>query len=266
MPSKMITDRQKAAAELSGTVFIYAPKASAVLQRMFETDLHEGEQVPDLVFFQKLLGRRLSRLRTQLTEVDNTHRAEIRDDRKLRESRNVAAEELRQSISRIRKIVDGAYGAGTCARYLDVDGRIPKDPVVLHRVAEVFVKELRSGNLEEAGTTLPGVNLDVNAWADHLEGPTLRLGEILGQLTQERPETRDRQTVKAAAMTDYDNAYLATARIVENLFRYAGMIDRAEKIRPGGKSPAKASEEVEAEIEPEIEAESDSPDFEGVAV
>lgn len=232
MPSKMVTDRQKAAALLSGTVDVYADQASDVFLRLLEPHLDVETDTPDLVYLLRLMGRRLDGLRATLVEVDEAHQAEQKEDRQLRGQRDSAAEELRDLVVRLRGLVDNAYGAGTCLRVLNVEGRIPQDPVVLERVASRFLEGLNKGFLDREGPPLDGVAIDAGAWSTLLEPPLTQLRTALDGLSHETPETGNRLVVKTTTMEEYDRAYRATAAIVESLFRYVGRPDLAERIRP----------------------------------
>jgi len=124
----MITDRQKAASALSGTVEVYAQQASADFTNLLEPHLDEGASPPDLHYLQRLLSRRLDHLRQKLVRVDETHRAERKEDRRLRLQRDASAGELKDLVLRLRGIIDKGLGAGTCARLLDVGAGYPMIP------------------------------------------------------------------------------------------------------------------------------------------
>jgi hypothetical protein len=238
MPSKMVTNRQKAAADLSGSVEVYAEQAAGVFLDLLQPFLAEGETPPDLVHLQRLLGRRLDLLRKRLVEVDEVLRSERKEDSRLRLQRDAAAEELKALVIRLRVIIDQLCGAETCARLLDVGGRISPDPVVLYRVASRMVEGLRQGLLDGDLPLLAGVALDTSAWIALLEEPMARLDEALAGLTREKPETGNRLVEKSAALEEYDRAYRTTASLVEGFFRYVGRSDLAARIRPKQRSPA----------------------------
>jgi len=238
MLSKMITDRQKAAADLSGTVETFAAQASDVFLQLIEPDLEEGALPPDMVHLQTLLSRRLDRLRKKLIELDEVHNAERKEDRNLREQRDTAALELKDLLLRLRGVVDNSCGAGSCARFLGVEGPMPRDPVSILRVANRLVDGLSEGFIEEADTLLAGIELNTTAWVDQLRDPMERLEDALVRLSRENPETVNHLVTKNSVIAEYDRTYRATASIVESLFRYVGRADLAERIRPKQRSPA----------------------------
>jgi len=258
-----LTDRQKTAAHLSGTVEAHAGEAADVLINLLEPDMDAEVPPPDLVYLQRLLSRRLDRLRTRLVEIDEDHQAELNEDRKLREQRDTAARELKVLVGRLRTLIDSACGSGSCARLLNVEGAIPQDPLVLSRVASRLLEGLRQGFPGEAGhSLLPGVQLDAAAWIDLLQGPLKRLNDALNRLSQENPETIGRQVVKSSLLEEYDRAYRATAKIVQNLFRYVGQVDLAERVRPKQRSPSGGSgsgADVEITVEEQPSTDGDEP-------
>jgi len=96
---------------------------------------------------------------------------------------------------------------------------------------------MKQGFLENGPPLFPGVQLDVDAWIPLLEEPMGRLDEALLGLSQENPETGNRQVEKTLAMEEYDRTYRATATFLESLFRYVGRKDLAARIRPKQRSP-----------------------------
>jgi len=237
MPSKMVTDRQKTAANLSGTVDVYAEQAADNFLSLLGPHLDEETPPPNLVYLQTLLRRRLDQLGSELIEVDEAHRAERKEERKLRLQRDTAARELKMLVAQLRGLIDRICGPGTSYRLLDIESRIPRDPVVLLRVAKRMLSGLRQGLLDEKSSLFPGVVLDASAWASLLEDPMERLENALVGLAQEQPETGNRLVNKASAMKEYDRAYRATANLLESLFRYVGRADLAKRIRPKKRSP-----------------------------
>jgi len=159
-------------------------------------------------------------------------------------------------VSRLRGVLEQACGAGTCARVLGIEGRVSRDPVVLHRVASRFAEGLAEGLLDDGVPLLAGVALDVSFWITLLEGPMERLGEALHLLSLEQPETIGRQVRKSQAIHEYDRTYRATASIVESFLRYADHPEVAKKVRP--KRQATTPEADEAATTPLVPANDDA--------
>ncbi len=202
-----------------------------------EPHLREGEQVPDLIFFHELLQRRLGAVYQQLAEVDYLLETEQLEDSQARQQRDRAASELVNLFVRFRYTVKGVCGADLCDQVLALEGPVPKDPVVLQRLAHNAVTRLREGALETPEADLGGVAVYSDAWIEMLEKPLRGLDAALAHLSDQNQDTFERQAAKNALMGEYDKAYLTCARLLENLFQHVGMDELAGRVRPAQRSP-----------------------------
>jgi len=241
MTSKMVTDRQKHATALTAALHTHAATASSRFQRLIEPYLREGEQIPDLIFFQELLQRRLAGLRKDLVQVDDQNHRELQEDTKARETRDQSVTELTSLLISLRLTVKGVCGAKRCGEILDLEGPIPRDPVVLQRHAHRVLERLQQGSVESASMALPGVTLDSGPWIEVLEEPLQRLDEALERLSNEQRDTIESLRSKQSLLTDYDRAYGTSARILENFFQHVGLDFLAQRVRPGIRSSGSAS-------------------------
>ena len=232
MVSKMVTDRQKSANALAATLTKHAEKAHARFSDLVQPYLREGEQVPDLVFFQELLQRHLAAIRKELVAVDDLYHQERQDDQELRGIRDQAVSEIVSLLVRLRRVVQGACGAESYGKILGIEESVPRDPVVLQRYANLVKERLESGPLDGKTPILEGVALDPTAWALLLEEPLSRLGQALDLLSGESRDTLDSQLEKNALMAGYDRAYRSGANILENVLRFVGLDELAERVRP----------------------------------
>jgi len=250
MISKMVTDRQKHADYLADALEKHAAQATSRFSDLVRPHLQEGEEIPDLVFFQELLQRHLAAVRRDLVAVDDLHHMEQKNDKEAREARDLAVSDLASLLARLRLTVKGVCGSDTCGRVLDLDGAVPRDPVVLQRYSRRVVERLESGSLAEQlsdkkSSILGGVSIDATSWVRFIEEPLGRLEQALKQLSREGRDTIESQLAKNTQMANYDRAYRSTARILENVCRFVGMDELAQKVRPPShrRSSSEASED-----------------------
>jgi len=250
MVSKMVIDRQKTAAALGAALDTHAEEASATFKYLLEPFVDDDGSVPDLHRFQSLLQRRLAGLALDLVSADEVHVAEQEEDQASRRDRNAAVAELRPHVSRIRGLLELACGTGTCARLFSITGPTPRDPVVLQRVARRMVNRLTSEGFELGEVVDPGIRFDVSGWVAGLEPPLLKLEGSLGRLHKEGRESVDTRIAKGEAMSEYDRAFVSTARILEELFRYIGMPTKADTMRPTKRTATTAEDGPEPDAIP----------------
>jgi len=246
--SKMVTDRQKAAAELAAVLESHAEEAQEALAAVIEPYLDEGEAAPDLFVLQKALRRRLVELDRDLVRADDQTLQERLEDREVRRERNDAVAELAHRLSRLRAGVEAAYGPGSAAELVVIEGPIPRDPVVLHRLGLRVVERLREDPFAGYPSQLQGIVLDAAAWLPDLEGPLARLGAALEELVLEERDSISSVIRKRQAMKTYDEAYLTLARAFENLFRHVGLGELSQTVRPRRRSRLHQVEEQPEDV------------------
>jgi len=250
----MVLNREKTSADLSGVLASHADEAAAMFADMVQLDLDEDRGVPDLSEFQRLLSRRLERLRKELVRADEIHRTERIEDQQLRIRRDEAAAELSRLLSAIRVGLEGPCGAESSKDLLGLEGSVPRrDPVALRRLATRTVERLRSGRFQLPASALPGFSFDPAAWIPLLEEPLDRLETALEGLSREKSTTTGKQLDKSDLIAEYDRAYSATARLLENFFRYIGKTGLAQRVRPSRHSGADVEEEPLESLVPQAE-------------
>jgi len=232
MVSKMVTDRQKTARALASALTEHAAGAHARFSDLVQPYLREEEQTPDLVLFQELLQRHLAAVRENLVGVDTLHHWEQLDDQQVRAKRDQAVLDLSSLLVRLRSTVKGACGAGSYGTVLGVEEYVPRDPEVLQRYASLVKERLETGSLDAQTLTLEGVSIDATPWIRLIEEPLSRLSQALDLLSGEKRGTIESQLAKNALMADYDRAFRNGAQILQSLFRFVGMDELAERVRP----------------------------------
>lgn len=245
MSSKMVTDRQKNAANLLAVLDKHSAEANHTLATLVAPHLQEGEEAPDIVQLQEMLRRNLAHLDRRLVQADDANLNERRENRIQRRRRDKAARQVSELISRLRQAVDAACGSEACADLLGIEGPTPRDPVVLHRLGVRVLGSLQEKAVEEADSTLPGFGWDPVETIASLEGPVASLGEALSHLTLERRDRVSTYLRKRQAMKEYDVAYTSLARVMENLFRHTGLTDLAERVRPSSSSPRSLEDPID---------------------
>jgi len=244
--------REKTAAALSGILKSFGEETAEDVGAVL-APFRDGEGgLPDLAELQALLDRRLQRLQEGLVRADEKHLEEIEKDRALRKQRNTAARELASRISRLRYVMDQSCGPGTCEKVLDVKGPLPKDPVALRRIGQRMMHHLTSESLRMPPSSIPGVALDPTAWITFVEEPFLPLEDALERLPEEKAATANAKVAKDELLDNFDRAYLFTARLVEDLFRYVGRGGMAKAVRPSRRRKSSPQEEDPTPNNPEV--------------
>ena len=253
MPSKLVVDRQKSAAQVAAAGETHAGTIGAALPTALSPVLQEGEAVPNVTFLVVLLMRYLLFKLNLMVTADETRDSELRHDAKPRAARDTVARQLYDQILQVRDTVTGIYGEAI-ARELGLVGETPSEPVALMRLANQVAEEL--GQMHLPTPRMLGVTLDVAAIVQSLTAITSQLDTHLADLAREARQAQTTLTNKNRAIAGYDTTYTAIIQILSGLLLLAGEPELAERIRP---TRRRAQQAEEGENEPPKPPTSEAP-------
>ena len=174
MPSKMVTDRQKTALALLAETQREAEAIAGAAGEKLASTRGEGATSVDVQNLLLLMGRHVVHLADRMVRVDESNFDGARGDGSLRRRRDEVAAELGSRLVTVRRAVDATFGAKASLEALGLEGRIGRDPVVLHRKAERAIRRLADGSLAELEPRIQGVILDPVALVAQLAPATDR--------------------------------------------------------------------------------------------
>ncbi len=212
---------------LSSSLQQYTPKAvegTLVLLRPF---LPEGVSMPDLALFLQLMLSMLIDSGTKMIDA-NWQRLEMDlEDSNLRDDRDGAVGGLRPKVFRIRDLFRGALGPKG-PRLLALEDGVEELPTfLLHQVTYIDTR-LREPKLLD-GLTLFSP-LDPVSLAGQLEPELTELRTSVKGLKGER-STEAAMLDLRGVQEENRHRYVKGAKIVEGIFRFAGMDEEADRIR-----------------------------------
>lgn len=247
MPSKMVTDRQKATAAVEAAVASHCAETAAALGALLEPLLDETESALDLSLLQTLLGRLLADRRRVLVRADEANLSEAGDHLGARGRRDAAFRRLHERVVAIRRVLVSLYGVEGARAVAGFSGRTPRVAVALARSGRRLI-----GRFSGPGFVLPAsqaaeVEVDVGRWVAELGPPVEELEAALADLERERREAETTAAAKLAALDDVDRAYRAVVRVLEGLYVLAGRDGYAVRLRPAERRVGLVEEEA-AEI------------------
>lgn len=242
MASKEVTDRSKAARSVAQAAETHGDAAASALEEVFAEHLPRGESLPEFRKVFSLFGSRLTAVSAALVRADDDHEKELGDDAEPRDRRDTAAATLYASATELRSLLDGAYGPKALAP-LGVRGDTPHDPSALATWVDNLIRGLRDRSITLPAPRRKGIKLDREAEADALEAELTALQEALGDVSREKREAEATQTAKNKAMERYDETFAQTAGLFTVLFRAAGMLEVAERVKPSRQRPGRTADE-----------------------
>lgn len=241
MPSKQVIDRQKSANAVIAAGETHAERVAADLDALLSPYLQRGEKMPDLALFTRLITRSLADVRDRMVAADEAHLGELADDGPPREARDDVATELYSELTELREWLTGLYGAAALKR-LGFSEATPRDPVHLERFAGEVACALGGKDLPKPRRK--GVRWDADETVARIEELREALRGHLKDVAREAREAEATLVAKTAAISAYDERFSRAATALVGVFRLAGHVDLADRVRPSSRRPGQT--EVEA--------------------
>lgn len=239
MPSKLVVDRQKSAAQVAAAGETHAGTIGTALPTALSPVLQAGETLPDFRFFVVLLMRYLLFKLNLMVTADETRDSELRHDAQPRAARDNVARQLYDQILQVRDTVTGIYGEAV-ARELGLVGETPVEPVALMRLANQVAEDL--GQMHLPAPRMLGATLDIATIVQQLTATTSELDGHLVDLAREIRQAQTTLTNKNRAIAGYDTTYTAVIQILGGLLLLVGEPELAERIRPTRRRTQQADE------------------------
>jgi hypothetical protein len=234
MPSKQVTDRQKSASAVIAAGETHAERVGTELDALLAPYLRPGEEMPSLSLLMHLVARSLADTRDRMVAADEAHIAELADDAAPREARDAAATALSEEITDLREWLTGLYGAAAVPRFGFSDVT-PRDPVQLVRFGREIVAALGKRDLPRPRRQ--DIQWDAAATVRKLEGLCDELDGHLKDVAREVREAEATQVGKNTAVSAYDERFSRVANCLTGVFRMAGHVDLADRVRPSARRP-----------------------------
>jgi hypothetical protein len=191
--------------------------------------LREGESLPDITFFQEVIGRLLEDGSTSVLEVDRRHTDELANMAGLRVQRDQLVSRLRDRLQEVRFLVDRS-----------VDPAIAKTALRDRRVSLVSPSLLVSGARDlatvlrnpdhawDGGNPVFGSATEVAA---ALEADAAQLEGLLLRLAPQKKASQDQLSAKKAEIDAVTESNRRCVDALFGLYRLAGLDFHADRLR-----------------------------------
>jgi hypothetical protein len=244
MPSKQVTDRQKSGSSVVAAGEAHADRVATELDAVLSPYLRKGEKIPNLALFMHLVTRALADARDAMVAADEAHQAELADDAAPREARDEAATALYAEITDLREWLTGLYGAAATKR-LGFSDITPRDPVALERFAGEITGALGSQPLPKPRRK--GVRWAPAETIQQIDALRASLRQHLKDVAREAREAEATVIAKSAAMAAYDERFSRVATCLAGVFRLAGPVDLAARVRPSARRPGQTEADASSD-------------------
>lgn len=232
MPSKLVTNRLRAARQVEASAAQHAETIAAGLAEKLGGELAAGETLPDLALVIRLLGRHLARRGQEMSASDRADTDERADANAPRLTRDQAVAALYDKIVEVRRTVEALYGPEKSVTIFGFKGATPQRAAALSAHGKQMIDRLRKPLRPLPPPNLPGLAADPARWAAEIEHHQQALEQALGELVRKKRHAETSLSHKHEALQSFDEAYVQVGRSLEGLFALAGQKALSDRVRP----------------------------------
>lgn len=247
MKKKGVSKRLKSLREVRASVHTHRAKVGGLLdQRPAALSLAtaDGGAFSSQPHFD-LMDAELAKLDRDLVAADDDHtRNLVRIVDLRRESEELTADVYDKQVS-ARRVLAGIYGSDRDFELAAIEGATPQFSEALAGQVDQTVKLLREPVAAEPSKKIRGVDLDRVEMAEDLETSLGRLLAARTQLQRTRKAADGTLVVLNAAKQGFDRTFPWVAGNLESLFRLAGEVDLADRIRTSTRRVTRRQADVE---------------------
>ncbi len=233
--STMALQRKRAVLDLAASLAAQGDTAAASLEERLKEVLEDGEEMPDVRHLFTLLERLVRGAGDDLDEADGDRFVRGMRLRVLREQARQTKAELHGEVVAVRKALVDLYGSRQVRFQFGLAERTPRGTANLADEARQLTARLDHPELVLPAPLAPGLVPDVAGWVGRLKPLSARLENLLSELERRRIGADDGVIEQRREMAACDETYLLVAHTAEALFRLAGEMELARRLRPKAK-------------------------------
>ena len=247
-----VTRQLKRAVGAVKSVLANAGSAAAALDPKLRSYLREGEQLDGMEPIQLTLVRWIEDDHQRLEAREAEQRAELRQLKQLRLSRDQVREILYSRLLRLRKTFEDAFGPGTAGIYLGLEpGLAEVEAQAFRRLARETVEILSNPELQTPEAVIDGLWQSPTLYADQIRDVLEPFQTILDQIEAQKRQVEKAQKARTELLAQLNERLKWSIHFFEAIYQLAGLGFHADRLRVTFASRPSSDEEPAADGEGE---------------
>lgn len=243
--------RKRSSDFVENMILIHGDEIAETLTETLAAELGEGEEMPDVSLYFRLMGRRMGRFRTDLVRTSRNHLDVLAGIDKFRDLREEAMRELSQAYVTARQTVATGYSPEDAAAF-GFESNVATVPAQMELQIDRLLVNIQKPEVRLSEPLYPAVTFDPAEAEATFRPPLDKLISARIGFDEARGRAEGTLLTKNEAVVANDLKFGQISRCVESHFTLAGYGELAKRVRPSNRRPGRR-QEVENDLSPETD-------------